>query len=77
MFKPLTGALAAVLLSLAVQAGLIPLSVSAGQFGAYLLLAAFAVGFAERSIPDLIGRARLERGVAQGAGASSQRRTRA
>jgi hypothetical protein len=70
--RPIIGAFAGLLLLLALTAGVIPLSVS-GQAGkAYILLLGFAIGFAERSIPDVFSRAGVSTGLPPESNATSQ-----
>jgi hypothetical protein len=61
--RPVIGAFAGFLLQLAITAGLIPLALSGAAGQAYILLSGFAVGWAERSIPDIFTRAGLSRGL--------------
>jgi hypothetical protein len=61
--RPIIGAFAGLLLQLALAAGLIPLSVSGNAGKAYILLLGFAIGFAERSIPDVFSRAGVSTGL--------------
>jgi hypothetical protein len=61
--RPVIGAFAGLLLQLAMAAGVIPLSVSGGPGKAYTLLLGFAIGFAERSIPDVFSRAGVSTGL--------------
>ena len=68
--RPLIGAAAGFLLQLAMTAGIIPLSISGAGGKAYVLLAGFAVGFGERSIPDIFSRAGLSSGLPPASGTS-------
>ena len=61
--RPVIGAFAGFLLQLAITAGLIPLNLSGAAGQAYILLSGFAVGWAERSIPDIFTRAGFTRGL--------------
>lgn len=61
--RPVIGSFAGVLLLLAIHAKLIPLTLDGGAGVAYLLVAGFAVGWAERSIPDIFTRAGFTNGL--------------
>lgn len=71
--RPIIGSFAALLLLLAIKAELIPVSKTGGPGAAYILLIGFAIGWAERVIPDIFSRAGLQGGLpaATGAGTSS------
>ena len=69
--RPLIGAAAGFLLQLAMTAGIIPLSTSGAGGTAYILLAGFAIGFGERSIPDIFSRAGLSSGLPPASDSSS------
>jgi hypothetical protein len=61
--RPIIGSFAALLLLLAIKAELIPLSKTGAAEAAYLLLAGFAIGWAERAIPDIFTRAGFRGGL--------------
>jgi hypothetical protein len=72
--RPIIGGFAGLLLQLAMAAGVIPLSKSGAAGNAYTLLLGFAIGFAERSIPDVFSRAGVSTGLPpmpSGAGTTS------
>jgi hypothetical protein len=52
--RPILGAFAAFLTLLLVLSRIVPLPVGTGSEGYYLVVLAFAAGFAERSIPDIV-----------------------
>src|SRR5216683_2602227 len=70
--RPVIGAFAGFLLQLAMVAGLIPLSLSGFAGQSYILLAGFAVGWAERSIPDIFSRSGFSGGLPTAAGQVDQ-----
>lgn len=70
--RPVIGAFAGFLLQLAMVAGLIPLSLSGFAGQSYILLAGFAVGWAERSIPDIFSRSGFSGGLPAAAGQAGQ-----
>lgn len=55
--RPILGAFAGFLTLLLVLSRIVPLPVGTGSDGYYLVILAFAAGFAERSIPDIISKA--------------------
>jgi hypothetical protein len=55
--RPILGGFAGFLTLLLVLSRIVPLPVSTGSDGYYLVILAFAAGFAERSIPDIISKA--------------------
>jgi hypothetical protein len=61
--RPILGSFAAFLLLLAITADVIPLSKTGGGGTAYLWLAGFAIGWAERAIPDIFTRAGFKSGL--------------
>jgi hypothetical protein len=56
-FRPILGGFAGFLTLLLVLSRIVPLPVGTGSDGIYLVVLAFAAGFAERSIPDIISKA--------------------
>jgi len=69
--RPVIGAFAGFLLQLAMIAGLIPLSLIGAPGQAYVLLSGFAIGWAERSIPDIFSRAGFSRGLPSASSSST------
>ena len=55
--RPILGGFAGFLTLLLVLSRIVPLPVGTGSDGVYLVVLAFAAGFAERSIPDIISKA--------------------
>ena len=55
--RPILGGFAGFLTLLLILSRIVPLPVGTGSDGVYLVVLAFAAGFAERSIPDIIGKA--------------------